>query len=37
MQIYTRPRWHNAMVKSDSSGSKGLTPYTCLYYRCCAL
>jgi len=24
----TRLRWHNAKVKSDGSGSKGLTPYT---------
>jgi len=24
-------------LKSDGSGSKGLTPYTCLCYRCCAL
>jgi len=23
--------------KSDGSGSKGLTPCTCLCYRCCAL
>ena len=37
MQIRTRLRWRNAMVKSDGSGSKGLTPYTCLCYRCCAL
>jgi len=27
----------SAKVKSDSSGSKGLTPCTCLFYRCCAL
>jgi len=25
------------MVKSDTSGSYGLTPYTCLCCRCCAL
>jgi len=25
------------MVESDSSGLKGLTPYTSLCYRCCAL
>ena len=25
------------MVKNDGSGAKGLTPYTCLCYRCCAL
>jgi len=37
MQIYTRHRWRNAKVKSDGSGSKGLTPCTCLCYRCCAL
>ena len=37
MQIHTRLRWCNAMVKSDWSGSKGLTLYTCLCYRCCAL
>jgi len=37
MQIYTRHHWRNAKVKSDGSGSKGLTPYTCLCYRCCVL
>jgi len=26
MQISKRLRWRNAMVKSDGSGSKGLTP-----------
>jgi len=26
MQIYTQHRWRNAKVKSDGSGSKGLTP-----------
>jgi len=36
MQIYTRHQWRKAKVKSDGSGSKGLTPYTCLCYRCCA-
>jgi len=29
-------RWRNAMVKSNGSESKGLTPYTCLCYRWCA-
>jgi len=28
MQICMRLRWRNATVKSDGSGSKGLTPYT---------
>ena len=37
MQIYTRLRWRNVMVKSDGSGSNGLTPHACLCYRCCAL
>jgi len=37
MQIYTLLRWRNALVASDGSGSKGLTPYTCRCYRCCAL
>jgi len=37
MQIYARHQWRNAKVKSDGSGSKGLTPCTCLCYRCCAL
>jgi len=37
MQLFTWLRWRNAMVKSDCSRSKGLTPYTCLCYRCCAL
>jgi len=37
MQIYTRHQRRNAKVKSDGSGSKGLTPCTCLCYRCCAL
>jgi len=37
MQIYTRHQWLEAKDKSDGSGSKGLTPYTCLCYRCCAL
>jgi len=37
MQIYTRHQWRNAKVKSDGSGSKGLTPCTCLCYRCYAL
>jgi len=37
MQIYTRHQWRNAKVKSDGSRWKGLTPYTCLCYRCCAL
>jgi len=36
MQICTRLQWRNAKVKSDGSGSKGLTPCTCLCYRCCA-
>jgi len=25
------------MLKSDGSRSKGLTPWTCLCYRCCVL
>jgi len=25
------------MIKSDGSGSKGLTPYACLFYRSCAI
>jgi len=37
MQICTWLRWRNAMVESNVSGSKGLTPYTCLCYHCCAL
>jgi len=37
MQICTRHQWRNAMVKSGGSGPIGLTPYTCLCYRCCAL
>jgi len=37
MLIYTRHQWRNAKVKSDGSGSQGLTPCTCLCYRCCAL
>jgi len=37
MQIYTGHQWRTAKVKSDGSGSKGLTPWTCLCYRCCAL
>ena len=37
MQMCTLLRWRNAMVKSDVSGLKGLTPFTCLCYRCCAL
>ena len=37
MQIYTRHQCRKAKVKSDGSGSQGLTPYTCLCYRCCAL
>ena len=37
MQIYTRRQWRNAKVKSDGSGSKGLTPCTCLCYRCVAV
>jgi len=37
MQIYTRLHWRNAIVESGCSGSKGLTPYTCRCYRCCAL
>ena len=32
-----RLRWRNAIVKSGGSGSKGLTPYTRLCYRCFAL
>jgi len=34
---YTRHQWRKAKLKSDGCGSKGLTPYTCLCYRCCAL
>jgi len=30
-----RHQWRKAKDKSD--GSKGLTPNTCLCYRCCAL
>jgi len=37
MQICTRLRWGNAIVKNDGFGSKGLTPFTCLCYRCCVL
>jgi len=37
MQIYTQHQWRNAKFESDGSGSTGLTPYTCLCYRCCAL
>jgi len=37
MQICTRFQWRNAKVNSDGSGSKDLTPCTCLCYRCCAL
>ena len=37
MQMYTRHQWRNAKVKSDGYGSKGLTPCTCLCYRCCTL
>jgi len=37
MQVYTRHQWRNSKVKSDGSRSKGLTPCTCLCYRCCAL
>jgi len=39
MQIYTQHQWRKAKVKSDGSGSKGLThcPCTCLCYRCSAL
>jgi len=37
MQICTRLQWRNVKVKSDGSGSKGLTPCKCLCYRCCAL
>ena len=37
MQICTRLHWRNAKVKSDGSGSKGLTLCSCLCYRCCAL
>jgi len=37
MQICTRLQWRNAKVKSDGSGLKGLTPCTCLCYRCCSL
>jgi len=33
MQLCTRHQWRNAKVKSDDSGSKGLTPYTCRCYR----
>ena len=36
MQICVRFRWRNAMVKSDGSGSKGLTPYTRLLSLLCA-
>jgi len=37
MQTYTRQQWRWAKDKSEDSGSKGLTPYTCLCDRCCAL
>jgi len=37
MQICTWLQWRNAKVKSDGSWPKGLTPCTCLCYRCCAL
>jgi len=37
MQICSPFQWRNAKVKSDASGSKGLTICTCLCYRCCAL
>jgi len=37
MQISTSLQWRNANVKSDGSGSKGLTHCICMCYRCCAL
>jgi len=37
MQVYKQHQWRKAKDKSDGSGSKGLTPYTCLCHGCCAL
>jgi len=37
MQTYSRHQWRKAKDKSDGSGPKGLTPYTCLCYRWFAL
>jgi len=36
-QICARHQWRHAKVKSDGSGSNGLTPYNCLCYHFCAL